>query len=379
VGQGADGLGSGAFGVGTARLFVLGVFVFPGVLPGLEEGVLVNRLAVRLAEGHPFGGHGFAEEGAGNSLELVGVVLEEVVVVAAAGDSGIVGQRFQAAELAELTAQVGGALHLFGELLLQFGELCVEQGALEVGEAVVGRHLVEVVEPLVFQAAQVVVAVGAVPVALGAAENDSAFAAGESLGLLEAEGAVVAVGADSFVAPLGALAVGAVFDEGEFVFAGDFDDAVEVGGVAAEVDDENGTGARRNGRFDGIGVRLQGERVAVDEDGDGVEGEDGGGGDDEGEGGDDYLVAGLDAGGVQGEFYGDGAVGAGEGVAAVVVVGEGALELAALAGGLGFDGAAAPPLAAAKDFEEGAFVGFVDDRPLGGDWFGEDFGASPQG
>ena len=78
----------------------------------------------------------------------------------------------------------------------------------------------------------------------------------------------------------------------------------------------------------------------------------------------------------EGEFHGDGAVGNAQAVRRTLPLGEIAFEGSAFAGVLALDVAAAPPAAAVKDFEEGLFLGFIEDRPFDAEAVGENLGTT---
>ncbi len=98
----------------------------------------------------------------------------------------------------------------------------------------------------------------------------------------------------------GAEGLAGVFDHGEVVALGQGEEGHHVGGAAEGVDYEEGTGARRDGRFDGCGREVERVGVDVDEYRGGALVADGVGGGDEGEGGDEDLVTLTDVQGLDG-------------------------------------------------------------------------------
>ena len=92
---------------------------------------------------------------------------------------------------------------------------------------------------------------------------------------VETEGRGEAESAREFAAVGRAVRLRRVFEDEEVAARGDFVDAADVGGLAVEVDGDDGARARRDGRFERGGVERERVGVYVGEDGDGARVEDG--------------------------------------------------------------------------------------------------------
>jgi len=213
-------------------------------------------------------------------------------------------------ELAELDAADGG-------LDLEHAPVGAE-GFVDVAEA--GR-VVAFVDGLVALAV-VLVGPGGAPPALVVHGEEAAFAAGgDDLVLAETEGGEVAEGAHGPAVDGGALGLGAVFDDGDAVGAGEVHEVGQVDGPAAEVDGDDRLGAGGEVGLHRGCIQVAAVAVDVGEHRRGAAHDGGGGGRDEGAGGGDDLVAGADAEGYQGELERLGAVVQGDGVVAAEVGG----------------------------------------------------------
>ncbi len=118
------------------------------------------------------------------------------------------------------------------------------------------------------------------------------------------------------------MGLGGVFDDGEIMAAGDGEDGVHVGGLAVQMNGEDGAGARGDGGFQLSGVQVVGAGIDVDVNGRGAGVADGGDGGVESVGDGDDLIAGADARGEQGEVQGAGAGVDADGVGDLAIGGE---------------------------------------------------------
>ena len=146
---------------------------------------------------------------------------------------------------------------------------------------------------------------------------------------------------------------------GSLCFAGDRQDRVHVGHVAAQVDGHDGRGPVGDRRLDLAGIDLECLRVGVDEDRQGVLEQHRVDRGDERVGRNDHLVARLDADRRQRGEEGTRAVGGGHAMLRAGQLGVGRLELVhALA-------AAPVPLAAVQDVEQVFLIPLVEPGPAG--------------
>ena len=204
------------------------------------------------------------------------------------------------------------------------------------------------VEGAALDATDVVVAEGLRGQILVISEDDAALARGEALAHLGAERAEGTEGPTALAAPLRAVSVGAVLDHEEPVLVGDLHDAIHVRGEAAVVHGHDSRGARRDGGLNGVGVDLVVVGLDVDDDGDAVDQDDRRRRGDEGRGGHDDLIAGPDSRGFQPQLKRLRAVGAGDRELGALVLSEGVLE-PPHPGLRGIRIRAAPPLAAIEN------------------------------
>jgi hypothetical protein len=177
--------------------------------------------------------------------------------------------------------------------------------------------------------------------------------------LLKAERARDAKRADAASAPLAGVGVGAILDQGDAAAPGDFEESIQVGGMPAQVDRDDGPGAGSDGGFDQERIDALGVFRDVDHHRHGAGEEDGAGGGDEGAVGDDDFVAGADAQRGDHNFQGMGAIGDGDAMPGPVEGGEMPLEFQRLGAG------SAPPDAAVQDIEQRLPLPLVELRPDG--------------
>src|SRR5574340_1180265 len=171
----------------------------------------------------------------------------------------------------------------------------------------------------------------------------------------------MAEGAGAAAVPTGAMRVGAVFNDDQVVFFGEGEDGVHIGHVRAEVDGDDGPGARGDGLLGEERVEAVIGGVDIDDDRDGAGGHGSGGGGLEGVGWDDDFIAPADAGGAQGDFHGNRTVGHGDGITAALHEGEFLGELGGARAGIG----EAAPAAGFDDSGDGVDVALVPGGPGG--------------
>ena len=97
--------------------------------------------------------------------------------------------------------------------------------------------------------------------------------------------------------------MGGIFDEGQVVPVGNSGDGVEVGGETGNVYRDDGFGARGDGRFDEGRVNIERVRLNIHKNRAGIKIADHLGGGGKGVWRGDHLIAGLQAGGVQGQVH----------------------------------------------------------------------------
>ena len=164
-----------------------------------------------------------------------------------------------------------------------------------------------------------------------ARDHGAAVAQGaEVLARVEAEGGRDAERAAGPPLVQRAVRLAGVFDDGQAAARGELEDRIHVGRLAVEMHRHDRPGARGDRGLDGGRVDVGRVRQAVDEDRRGAGVADRLGGSDEGVDRDDDLVAGADAGGLQGQAHGVGARADAGAEAGATELGEGRLEGSAL-------------------------------------------------
>jgi hypothetical protein len=219
-----------------------------------------------------------------------------------------------------------------GGPLRQTLQLDAADGALQFGEAEIGAEaLVQPAEAgvmfapedrlvgfaVVFEGPHCIPEVGAM------GGHHAAFAGGgEDLVLAKAPGGHVTEVADALAADASAMSLGAIFDYGDAVSAGQLEDRGHVGGPTAEVHHGYGLGAggdlrrdRGGGDGAGFGIHIRKHRLGAEQHGTGGSG-------DEGTRRGDQLVAGPETNGQVGSREGEGAIGHGDGVGDAAPLGE---------------------------------------------------------
>ena len=156
----------------------------------------------------------------------------------------------------------------------------------------------------------------------------AALAGGDDFVRVETEATDVAKGAGALAVELRAVRLGAVLDDAEVVRAGELQHRAHVDGMAEEVDDENGLGARRAETGELRGVEIEGVRLDVHGDGGRALVEHSEEGRHVRERGGEDFIAGTNAEGGEGDLEGGGAVADRDAVRATAEVGELAFEAA---------------------------------------------------
>ena len=276
--------------------------VFQGVaLSGLgeAEGVLVpDVFVVRVGDGQDdFDGMGAGPEGiflGGQTLAVSGISDD---------DTG------QARELAGIGIGIGLAGRGIAGVVREFDS---QQGGLKWIEAKVAPDL----EVKIFRTAAVgAQEAGLISECVVLGDEHAAIAeTAEVFGWEEGKSTKIADGATGLIFVAGADRLGAVLDDTQTVSAGEGHHAIHVGGLAEEVDGDDGFSLR--GYFTGglCGIDIEADGAGIDEHGSSAGTGDTSGGGEEREGGDQYFVPGADAEGHQGEDEGVGAAGDADGM-----------------------------------------------------------------
>jgi hypothetical protein len=143
---------------------------------------------------------------------------------------------------------------------------------------------------------------------------------------VKAKAGGMAEGSDALALVFGAMGLTGILDDGELVIPGETQDGIHIGGLAEEVDRDNGFGAGSEGGGEEGGIEIAGRFIDIDEGGGGTGEGDGFGGGHEGGGSGDDLISGSDAEGQEGEPEGIGSIADGDGMGGLAEGGEGFLE-----------------------------------------------------
>ena len=173
------------------------------------------------------------------------------------------------------------------------------------------------------------------------------------------EAADVAQGAGAVSAILAAVDVGAVFDDQQIVRAGEVEQCIHVGEPHGQVNGKHGLGLRGDAAPNALHVQTVGVRVDVGEDRHASGKQHGGGGAVPGIGRDDHLVSEADAGGLQGDHQGDGAVGQSAAISGAMI----GCELLREFGGEAVGEWEAAPIAALQDLQDTLLVAISKQGP----------------
>lgn len=220
----------------------------------------------------------------------------------------------------------GAHASLAGDEIIQTFQLGEAQGGLHVGHAQIpAQALVD--EALVRHEAEVAQAAAGLGQLLVVGDDHAAFAGGDVLVGVEAEGADIAEAAAGAAFVGLSMHLSGVFEHFQAVLTGQFQHRVDIYRQAEDVDHHDGLGAGGDAGLDLAYVHVPGDRVAVHQHRLCPASDDLADAGDDGEAGHDDFVAGADAQGVNSGIQGGGAVADGDGVTAAHALGESLFEL----------------------------------------------------
>src|ERR1051326_3109332 len=143
-----------------------------------------------------------------------------------------------------------------GSLLIQSRQLYPKNGALPFPQPVIGSINVMAVEPLAGHAAAIVDRPRQPFDGIVVCEDHSSFTRGHQLAGLEAESCCIAKCTDSPSSPFAAMGMRAVLYQSDTAVASDSRKTVQIGGMAAHVDCNDGFRARSDCRFHQVGINA---------------------------------------------------------------------------------------------------------------------------
>ena len=208
---------------------------------------------------------------------------------------GVACLRENAGNLGDSLRQVLAVFFAGPGLFFETFPLGGEHRALELAEAVVASQAEMLVPRALGQPAAVVQRPQAGGKIVVAGEQDATLAAVEVLAGLEGKHADVSERADTPPFVLGSVGVGRVLDDRQVVTPGDVHDGVHVGRQTAQVDGDDGPGARGDRLFDGGRIDVERIQLDVGKHGSRVGLDNRRSGGDEGERRHDHLVTGFDS------------------------------------------------------------------------------------